>query len=271
MDKLTVTREHRPDDIAVTIGPSRIGNGEFLLIAGPCAVETPEQMAGIVAMLAGNPAGMLRGGAFKPRTSPYAFQGLGRDGLVLLREAADRLGIPVLTEVTDTTHLELVLEFADAIQIGSRNMSAYELLKAVGRQSKPVVLKRGMAATVREFLYAAEYIVAGGNEQIILCERGIRSFDPTYRNVVDLNTVAWLKAHCPFPVVVDPSHGSGRVDLVTPLSRAAIAAGADGLMVEVHPNPGCARSDGDQSLDPAAYRDWHRACLDLARFMGRTC
>ncbi len=270
VEKLQYTRNWKTSDITVTIGKTRIGGGHFLLAAGPCAVESPEQMAGIIEMLSGSPVRLLRGGAFKPRTSPYSFQGLGEKGLKLLRETANKLKIPLVTEVTDLKYLELVSRHADILQIGSRNMSAYELLKEAGRQKKPVLLKRGMAATIKEFLYAAEYIVSGGNEQLILCERGIRSYDPAFRNILDLNGVTLLKNQTPFPVIVDPSHGSGRAKSVLPLSLAAAAAGADGVMVEVHPSPETALSDGTQSLSGELFSAWVDKVSEMATFLGKT-
>ncbi len=269
MESLQYTRNWKQEDIVVAMGETRVGRGNFLFAAGPCSVENSRQMDGIIKMLSETPVKLLRGGAFKPRTSPYSFQGLGEEGLKLLRQAADTLRIPLVTEVTDLKYLELVSRYADVLQIGSRNMTAYELLKEVGRQSKPVLLKRGMAATTKEFLYAAEYVAGGGNEQLILCERGIRSFDPEFRNVLDLNAVTLLKRTTPFPVIVDPSHGSGRADAVLPLSLAAAAAGADGVMIEAHPSPDTAFSDGDQSLDPDHFRIWAEQLSDLVRFLGK--
>lgn len=268
---LKYTRDWHREDISVTIGSTAVvGGGRFLLAAGPCAVESAEQMTAITTYLKGSPIRLLRGGAFKPRTSPYSFQGLGASALKLLRETADELGIPFVTEVTDARHLDTIAAHADAVQIGSRNMSSYELLKAVGNLDIPVILKRGMSATVDEFLYAIEYVAHEGNHQIILCERGIRSFDPAFRNILDLNAVAFLKQRSPFPVIVDPSHGTGRADMILPLSLAALAAGADGVMVETHPNPRQALSDGGQSLDPASLKTWYNQIINLARQLGRT-
>ncbi len=266
---LRYTRQWSPDDIVVSAGCMEIGNGHFLLAAGPCAAESPDQMDRIAAYMKHSPVKLLRGGAFKPRTSPYDFQGLGEAGLELLRKTADELGIPMVTEVTDSQHLHTVAAVTDVIQIGSRNMSAYELLKAVGKLDKPVILKRGMSATVHEFLSAVEYVAQGGNQQIILCERGIRSFDPAFRNVLDLNAVVHLKQVSPFPVMVDPSHGSGRADLIIPLSLAALAAGADGVMIETHFEPERALSDGSQSLDPESFERWCRSLRDMAENSGR--
>lgn len=268
MHTLKYTRDWHPESIAVDIGSTRVGNGHFLLAAGPCAVESPSQMTAISTYLKETPVGLLRGGAFKPRTSPYAFQGLGEEALILLKEAAGSLKIPFITEVTDVNHLDTIVRYADALQVGSRNMSSYELLKTVARQNLPIILKRGMSATVEEFLFAVEYIADAGNHQIILCERGIRSFDTAFRNVLDLGAVAYLKKQTPFPVIVDPSHGSGRSDLVLSLSLAAVAAGADGVMIETHPNPESALSDGPQSLDPAAFDNWWHQVEALARHLG---
>jgi 3-deoxy-7-phosphoheptulonate synthase len=244
--KVTKKREKK----VVYIGDTKVGNGNFLFCAGPCAVESAKMMQELEETLKTTSVNLLRGGAFKPRTSPYSFQGLGKKGLEILKETSKNLGIPFVTEATDSSLVPLVAEYADAIQIGSRNMNAYELLKAVGKQNKPVILKRGMAATVEEFLLAAEYILNEGNENVILCERGIRSFDNIFRNILDFNTVAWLKDNTFLPVIVDPSHGSGRRELVSRLSVAALALGADGVMVETHPAPEYALSDGKQSLTP---------------------
>lgn len=269
MENLQYTKDWKTENIVVTIGKTRVGRDHFLLAAGPCAAESSRQMAGIAHMLSKSSVKLLRGGAFKPRTSPYSFQGLGEEGLKFLRQTADTLNIPLVTEVTDLKHLDMVSTYADALQIGSRNMASYELLKEVGRQSKPILLKRGMAATIKEFLYAAEYIASSGNEQLILCERGIRSFDPAFRNIVDLNAVALLKRQTPFPIIVDPSHGSGRADAVLPLSLAAAAAGADGVMVEIHPLPETALSDGDQSLSPENFQIWMDRLSSLAHYLGK--
>ncbi len=244
--KVTKNREKK----IVQIGSTKVGDGNFLFCAGPCAVESAEMMKELEGVLKNTSVNLLRGGAFKPRTSPYSFQGLGEKGLKILKETSNKLGIPFVTEATDSSLVPLVSEYADAIQIGSRNMNAYELLKAVGKTNKPVILKRGMAATVKEFLLAAEYILNEGNENVILCERGIRSFDSMFRNILDFNSVAWLKDNTFLPVIVDPSHGSGRKDVVIRLSMAALAIGADGIMVETHPAPEYALSDGEQSLTP---------------------
>ncbi len=240
--------QKRPTKI-VDISGTKVGGGHFLFCAGPCAVESRELLFKIADYLKKTPVNLLRGGAFKPRTSPYSFQGLGEDGLKILKEVSEYLGIPFVSEVTDTKYVEIVYKYADCFQIGSRNMSSFELLKEVGKTDKPVLLKRGMAATVKEFLNAAEYILNEGNENVILCERGIRSFDPEFRNILDLNAVAFLKQKTFLPVIVDPSHGTGKRSLVRRLSLAAIAAGSDGIIVETHPNPEKALSDGFQSLN----------------------
>jgi 3-deoxy-7-phosphoheptulonate synthase len=249
-----VARGGRPTRV-VTVGSGRartsVGGGELCIVAGPCAVESPEQLdaSALAARSAG--ATILRGGAYKPRTSPYSFQGLGEEGLPLLRAIADRHGLAVLTEVMDPAAVGVVAAFADALQVGSRNMQNFPLLRAVGRQRRPVVLKRGMSATLEEWLLAAEYIAQEGNQDIILCERGVRSFDPASRNLLDLAAVPLLRARTHLPILVDPSHGVGVRHAVGPMALAAVAAGADGLMLECHPDPGLARSDGFQALTPA--------------------
>jgi len=245
-----VSRELHPHDTIVRIGDASFGGGRFGLIAGPCAVENEEQTraSALAAKAAG--ARVLRAGAFKPRSSPYAFQGLGADGLILLERIGREVGLPVVTEVIESGDVELVARHADALQVGARNMQNFALLKALGRAGKPVVLKRGMSAKIEDLLLAAEYILAAGNDQLILCERGIRTFETATRNTLDLAAVPLLKAKSHLPVIVDPSHGTGIRDLVTPMALAAAAAGADGLMVEVHIDPPAALSDGPQSLYP---------------------
>ena len=245
-----VSRELHPHDTIVRIGDASFGGGRFGLIAGPCAVENEEQLraSALAAKAAG--ARVLRAGAFKPRSSPYAFQGLGAEGLVLLERIGREVGLPVVTEVIESGDVELVARHADALQVGARNMQNFALLKALGRAGKPVVLKRGMSAKVEDLLLAAEYVLAAGNDQLILCERGIRTFETATRNTLDLAAVPLLKAKSHLPVIVDPSHGTGIRDLVTPMALAAAAAGADGLMVEVHVDPPAALSDGPQSLYP---------------------
>lgn len=235
--------------ISVKVKDLVIGNGDFTIVAGPCSVESRDMIIKTASFVKSKGADMLRGGAFKPRTSPYAFQGLKEQGLELLKEASLASNIPVVSEVMDPRDVETIYEYVDMFQIGSRNMQNFSLLKEVGKTDKPVLLKRGMAATIEDFVMAAEYIAAEGNDQIVLCERGIRTFENITRNTLDLAAVPILKKLCKLPVIVDPSHGTGLRDLVLPMSLAALAVGADGIMVEVHPEPACALSDADQSLD----------------------
>ncbi len=256
------------DKKTVVIKNTKVGGGHFLFCAGPCAVESKEIMGEIANYLRNTPVNLLRGGAFKPRTSPYSFQGLGEEGLKILKEVSEELGIPFVSEVTDTKYVELVAKYADCFQIGSRNMSSFELLKEVGKIGKPVLLKRGMSATVEEFLNAAEYILNEGNDNVILCERGIRSFDPEFRNILDLNAVAYLREKTFLPVIVDPSHGTGRRDIVEKLSMAAIAVGADGLIVETHPYPEKALSDGFQSLNKDEFFSLAKKVKELTTVFG---
>jgi len=259
------SRAFRSSDSEIALGRGAVAGGTaFLLAAGPCAVETAEQIEACAAAAAAAGAKVLRGGSFKPRTSPYSFQGLGDEGLRLHREAADRHGLLVLSEVLDREDLPRVAATADLLQVGSRNMQNFPLLKALGRQEKPVLLKRGLAATREEFLLAAEYILAGGNAKVLLCERGVRSFDPALRHTLDLGSVVLLKAMTHLPVLVDPSHAAGRRDLVLPMARAAAAAGADGLLLEIHPDPARALSDGPQALLP---EDLLRLRGDLDRIL----
>jgi 3-deoxy-7-phosphoheptulonate synthase len=240
---------------SVTVaGRVRFGPGRFVVIAGPCAVESRAQIRATALAVAGAGAAMLRGGAFKPRTSPRSFQGLGDEGLDLLREAGREAGLPVVTEVLDPRDVDLVAAHADMLQIGSRNMQNFALLREVGRRRLPVLLKRGAAATLDELLGAAEYLLAEGNDQVVLCERGVRGFDPATRYLLDLAAVPALQQRTPLPVIVDPSHATGRRALVPAMARAALAAGADGLLVEVHPQPERALSDGPQALTPDDFR-----------------
>jgi 3-deoxy-7-phosphoheptulonate synthase len=248
-----VNRQAKPDGTMVNIHGVEAGGREILIIAGPCAVENREQLNLSADAVHHAGAKILRGGAFKPRTSPYKFQGLGEEGLIMLREVSDRTGMPVVTEVMDTRQVELVARYADMIQIGSRNMQNYPLLKEAGMLRKPVLLKRGMMATIEEFLLAAEYILSQGNDQVILCERGIRTFETTTRNTLDLSAIPVLKRLCHLPVIVDPSHGTGHRWMVSAMAKAAIAVGADGLIVEVHCNPEEALCDGQQSLSPDEF------------------
>lgn len=242
------SRLHHPQDTVVAVGGIRIGDDRPVIIAGPCSVESEAQILETAALLRTHGAQMLRGGAFKPRTSPYSFQGLGKKGLELLALARSASGLPVVTEVMDTADVELVAEYADVLQIGSRNMQNFPLLKAVGRIRKPVLLKRGMAATLEEFLLSAEYILAEGNFQVILCERGIRTFSDYARNTLDLNIVPAVRRISHLPIIVDPSHGTGQRELVAPMSLAALACGARGLIIETHPRPDAALSDAGQTI-----------------------
>ncbi len=236
------------DKKIVRVGNVVFGEGEPVIIAGPCAVESAEQIEAIAAALSKMGVAMLRGGVFKPRTSPYDFQGLGFEGLAYIDAASKKYGIPFVTEVMEVAYLERVAQYCDMIQIGSRNMYNYPLLRAVGRLNKPVLLKRAFSATLKEWTLAAEYIAAQGNEQIVLCERGIRGFDPCTRNTLDITAVPIMQMNTGLPVIVDPSHATGRSHLVEPVSRAAVAVGADGLIIEVHPEPEKALSDGEQSV-----------------------
>lgn len=248
-------KEIKPEGTMIQVGNLRIGGGYFGIIAGPCAVESETQLVEVAQGLKQAGAGGLRGGAFKPRTSPYSFQGLEEEGLKLLALAREKSGLPVITELMNLPELDLVAEYADIIQIGARNMQNFGLLRAVGRQSKPVLLKRGLSATVEEWLMAAEYIMAEGNTQVILCERGIRTFETATRNTLDLSAVPLIKSLSHLPIVVDPSHGTGKRKLVLPMAKAAAAAGADGLLIEVHPDPANAWSDGEQSLNLLEFQE----------------
>ena len=265
-----VGRELQAHDTIVRIGAASFGGGRFGLIAGPCAVENEEQLLSSAAAAKAAGAGVLRAGAYKPRTSPYAFQGLGVDGLKLLEQVGREVGLPVVTEVIESGDVEVVARHADALQVGARNMQNFALLKAVGRAGKPVILKRGMSARVEDLLLAAEYVLAAGNDQLILCERGIRTFETATRNTLDLAAVPLLKAKSHLPVIVDPSHGTGLRDLVTPMALAGAAAGADGLMIEVHVDPATALSDGPQSLYPDQMLALGRQLAALLPLLGRT-
>ncbi|GAB4204805.1 MAG: 3-deoxy-7-phosphoheptulonate synthase [Roseiflexaceae bacterium] len=249
-----VSREFQEADTLVQVGPVTIGGPTVTVVAGPCTVESREQMLDVAQQVKSAGAVMLRGGAYKPRTSPYAFQGLGEEGLRLLAEARAQTGLPVVTEVMDVETLPAVLEYADMLQIGARNMQNYPLLKAAGRSGRPVLLKRGFAATVKDLLLAAEYILNEGNRQVVLCERGIRTFDDSARFTLDLGAIPTIKQLSHLPVIVDPSHASGLADRVIPMARAAIAAGADGVIVEVHHDPLRALCDGEQALVPDSFR-----------------
>ena len=248
------SRNFRPEGSIVELGRNvSIGGTEVIVGAGPCAVESAEQINEIAHAVARSGAKLLRGGAFKPRSSPYSFQGLGEKGLKLLREAADKNGLLVVSEVMDPSRIELMLPYVDVMQVGARNMQNYHLLRALGESTKPVLLKRGMAATIEELLLSAEYIMSGGNYNVILCERGIRTFDTYMRNTMDIAAIPVIKQLSHLPVMADPSHGTGRRDKVPPMARAAVAAGADGLLIEVHQDPERALSDGAQSIFPDQF------------------
>ena len=264
-----VSREVKPDDTVVDVGGVKIGGHALAVVAGPCAVESLDQVLTVARAVKKAGAHILRGGAFKPRTSPYSFQGLGEEGLKILAAAREETGLPVVTEAMDLEGVDLVERYADAIQIGARNMQNFSLLKRAGKSRKPVVLKRGMSATLEEFLMSAEYILSEGNYQVVLCERGVRTFSDFSRNTLDLAVVPAVKKISHLPIVVDPSHGTGRRDKVAPLSRAAAAVGADGLMIEVHHDPDRALSDGPQSITPAMFEALVRDLKQIAPVLGR--
>jgi 3-deoxy-7-phosphoheptulonate synthase len=251
-------------------GKTKIGGGFLGMIAGPCAIENVEYLDEIARQVKASGANLLRGGAFKPRTSPYSFQGLGEQGLKMLRATGDKYDIPVVTEVMDPRQVDLVCRYADMLQIGARNMQNFDLLKEVGQTSKPVLMKRGMSATVKDVLMSAEYILSAGNSQVVICERGVRSFEDSTRNMLDLASVPNIKGQSHLPVIVDPSHATGRPDLIPSLARAAVAAGADGVHVEVHCCPEKALSDGPQALLPNQYDALMKEMMKLANVMGKT-
>ena len=261
-----VSLDFRGSATAVDVGGRRFGRGSFGLIAGPCAVESRDQTLASARACKDAGASLLRGGAYKPRTSPYAFQGLGREGLDILVEAREETGLPIVTELMDVRSLEDVIEVADMIQVGARNMQNFDLLREIGRTSTPVLLKRGMSATVEEWLMSAEYIAHQGNSDIVLCERGIRTFETAYRSTLDIQAVPAAKQLTSLPVIVDPSHAAGKRDLILPMARAAVVAGADGLIVEVHPAPEAALCDGPQALHADGFASWVadvRRCVEL--------
>jgi 3-deoxy-7-phosphoheptulonate synthase len=264
-----VSRNTKPSSTIVKVGDVEFGNLPVVVIAGPCAIESREQLFETAAGVSKEGARILRGGAFKPRSSPYNFQGMGEDGLKLLRMASEEYGIPVITEVMDTRKMEVVAEYTDIIQIGSRNMQNYPLLKEAGLCKKPVLLKRGMMATVEEFLLAAEYVLSHGNDQVILCERGIRTFETSTRNTLDLSAVPMLKRLCHLPVIVDPSHGTGLRWMVPAMANAAVAVGADGLIMEVHHRPEEALCDGYQSLSLPEFAQLMTSLKKIALAIGR--
>ena len=265
-----VSRNFHAEDTIIDAGGVKIGGSEIVVMAGPCAVESLEQLREAAQAVKACGAKFLRGGAFKPRTSPYDFQGLGEDGLKLLRTVADEFDLRVVTEIVDKDDIEIFSKYADILQVGARNMQNFQMLKALGKCSKPILLKRGLSATISEWLNAAEYIMSGGNEQVIFCERGIRTYETFTRNTLDLSAVAAVKELSHLPIVVDPSHGTGRWKMVAPMARAAIAAGADGLIIEVHPHPEKALSDGDQSLTPEAFKQLMGNLDGIAKVMGRS-
>jgi 3-deoxy-7-phosphoheptulonate synthase len=264
------SRSFRPEGTIVRVGGVAIGGENVVVMAGPCSVENGEQIEQSAELVARAGAKFIRGGAFKPRSSPYAFQGLGEEGLRLLRAAADRHGLLVVSEVMDQTQIPLLGKYGDVLQVGARNMQNFNLLRELGRQPKPVLLKRGIAATIEELLLSAEYILAGGNYQVILCERGIRTFETYTRNTMDISAIPVVKTLSHLPIIGDPSHGTGRRDKVAPMARAAVAAGADGLLVEVHPDPDRALSDGAQSLRPEQFEELMRQLRMIAPAVGRT-
>lgn len=263
-------REFQRNDTVIEVNGVRIGGGEIVLMAGPCSVESEEQIITTARAVRDAGGHILRGGAFKPRTSPYAFRGLGREGLRLLAQARAETGLPIVTEVLAPAEVELVASYADILQIGARNMQNYLLLEEVGRCGKPVLLKRGLSATIEEWLLAAEYILAQGNRQVILCERGIRTFETATRNTLDLNAVALVRRLSHLPVIADPSHGTGMRELVHPLALASIAAGASGLILEVHPDPDRALSDGRQSLTCDGFAALVHQLKSLVQVLGRS-
>lgn len=264
-----VSRDFHPEDTIIDAGGVKIGGSEIIVMAGPCAVESLEQLREAAQAVKACGAKFLRGGAYKPRTSPYDFQGLGEDGLKLLRKVADEFDLRVITEIVDKDDIDIFCNYADILQVGARNMQNFQMLKALGKCKKPVMLKRGLSATISEWLNAAEYIMTGGNEQVIFCERGVRTYETFTRNTLDLSAVAAVKELSHLPIVVDPSHGTGRWKMVAPMARAAIAVGADGLIIEVHPHPEKALCDGDQSLTPEAFKTLMGSLGGIAQVMGR--
>jgi 3-deoxy-7-phosphoheptulonate synthase len=262
-----VSREVKPDDTVVNVAGVPVGGPELALCAGPCSVESREQILASARAVKAAGARLLRGGAYKPRTSPYAFQGLGEEGLKYLAEAREATGLGIVTEAIDVEVFDLVEQYADCVQIGARNMQNFSLLRRAGRSRKPILLKRGMSSTLEEFLMAAEYILSEGNYQVILCERGVRTFTDHTRNTLDLSVVPAVKSLSHLPIIVDPSHGTGKRDKVHPMALAAVAAGAVGLIVEVHPNPELALSDGFQSLDPAQFQEMVEDCQAVSNLL----
>ena len=265
-----VGREFRPEDSVIDVRGVKIGGAAFTIAAGPCSVESRELTLRIAEAVSAAGAKILRGGAFKPRSSPYSFQGLGEEGLKYLAEAREKTGMPVVTELMDPRHVALFDRYADMVQVGARNMANFTLLKEVGKMRKPVLLKRGMMSTIKEFLLSAEYICSEGNMDVVLCERGIRTFETETRNTLDISAVPVIKQLSHLPVFVDPSHAAGRDDIIEPLSLAAVAAGADGIIVEVHPEPEHAKSDGEQALLPEQFAEMVQKMRAVAHAVGRT-
>src|SRR5579875_1528052 len=264
------SRHFNPAGTVIKIGPVEIGGPKLVSMAGPCSVESEEQIEACAAIVADAGAQVIRGGAFKPRSSPYSFQGLGEEGLRIMRTAADRQGLLVVSEVMDQVQIPMLVEYSDILQVGARNMQNFNLLRELGKVRKPILLKRGIAATIEELLLSAEYIMSGGNYQVMLCERGIRTFETSTRNTMDIAAMPVLKRLTHLPVIADPSHGTGKRDYVIPMARAAVAAGADGLLIEVHPDPDHAASDGAQTLRPDQFRDMMQQVRAIATAIGRS-
>src|SRR6185295_3553562 len=264
-----VSREFKREDTVIDVGGVHIGGRKVTIMAGPCAVEKLQLTVGIAHEVKAAGASILRGGAYKPRTSPYSFQGVGREGLDYLLEAKKLTGLPIVSEILDPRDIELFLEKTDIIQIGARNMQNFELLKEVGGYDKPVLLKRGLSATIKEWLLSAEYIMSRGNKNVMLCERGIRTFESHYRNTLDLSAVPALTQLTHLPIIVDPSHATGKWELVAPMATAAVAAGADGLLIEVHSNPECALCDGEESIKPTKFKELMHDLKKIAEAVGR--
>jgi 3-deoxy-7-phosphoheptulonate synthase len=264
------SRTFRPDNTIISIGDVTIGGEEVIVMAGPCSAESEEQVESTATAVKRAGAKILRGGAFKPRSSPYSFQGLGEAGLRMLRAASDRHGLKLVTEVMEIAHIDLVVRYADVLQVGARNMQNFSLLRELGKARKPVLLKRGISATIEEWLLSAEYVLAGGNTGVMLCERGIRTFESYTRNTLDISAIPVVQKLSHLPIIVDPSHGTGRRDKVAPMARAAVAAGADGLIIEVHCDPDHARSDGAQSMFPAQFEQLMAELRIIAPAIGRS-
>jgi len=264
------SRTFKPENSEIDVGGIKIGGKEIIVMAGPCAVESREQLLETAEKVQKCGAQILRGGAYKPRTSPYSFQGLEEEGLKYMAEAREKTGLKIITEVISEKSIEIADKYVDMFQIGARNMQNFHLLREVGKTKKPVLLKRGLSSTIDEWLNAAEYIMSEGNYNVVLCERGIRTFETATRNTLDISAIPVIKSKTHLPIIVDPSHATGKWEYVLPLSRAAIAAGADGLIIEVHPNPKCALSDGPQSLTPENFRELCDSIKDIANLLGRT-